>query len=99
MALASEDGLLATEDGFLTSIPRDPDPGLGPNPDPIPIPRDWGNPDPVGTLLIWYWHEAQCPGSVLVRVLFRLVASGPSYGRFKGQRSKNGQKWPKFFSK
>ena len=51
MALASEDGLLATEDGFLTSIPRDPDPGLGPNPDPIPIPRDWGNPDPVRTLL------------------------------------------------
>ena len=48
--------------------------------------------------LIWYWHEAQCLGSVLVRVWFRLVASGPSYGRFKGRRSKNGQKWPKFFS-
>ena len=44
--------------------------------------------------LIWYWHEAQCPADVLVRVSFRLVASGPSYGRFKGRRSKNGQKWP-----
>ena len=32
-------------------------------------------------ILIWYWHEAQCPGSVLVRVSFPLVASGPSYGR------------------
>ena len=49
-------------------------------------------------ILIWYWHEAQCSGSVLVWVSFRLVASGLSYGRFKGQRSKNGQKWPKFFS-
>ena len=48
---------------------------------------------------IWYWHEAQCPADVLVLVSFRLVASGPSYGRFKGRRSKNGQKCPKFFFK
>ena len=41
---------------------------------------------------IWYWHKAQCPADVLVRVSFRLVASGPSYGRIKGRRLKNGQK-------
>ena len=46
----------------------------------------------IAGTLIWYWHEAQYPGGVLGQVPFRLVASGPSYGRFKGRRLKNGQK-------
>ena len=46
----------------------------------------------IAGTLIWYWHEAQYPGSVLGQVSLRLVASGPSYVRYKGRRLKNGQK-------